>query len=239
MMAAPTPVTVQANQIDSFFLPDNFSTPYKLYVLAQSSDLTATANQANGAANSAYEANQTNIQQQVEIDQNTSDISAMDVRVASAEAELANHETRISANTASIVSLDGRVDDAESDINDLQAHVIRNDVTTNQTVNSGGGYFLVGNIPVPTTDKFQVDSAINTAVAYKVAGVRVVAARVTGWTADTGTATKGGMNADATFAVSAAYTQSEVQALATALIETRRQLKAVTDLLLSHGLAGA
>lgn len=238
-MAAPIPVTVQANQIDSFFLPNNFSVPYRLYVLQQASDLTATANQANNAAGSAYEANQVNATQQVEIDQNTSDILSVESRVTSAESELADHETRITANTSDISSLDGRMDAAELDIADLQDHAIRNDVISDQQVNNGGGSFLVGNIPSPTTDKLQVDSTVNTAIAYKVAGIQVLAARSTGWSADTGTAIKGGMNSDTAFSVGVIYTQAEVQAIADALIETRRQLKAVTDLLIYHGLAGA
>jgi hypothetical protein len=237
-MAAPTPVTLQANQIDSFFLPTNFSTPYRLYVLQQASDLTATANQANGAAGSAYEANQTNITQQVQIDQSISDINDLGGRLDIAEAELADHELRITSNTNAITALDLRVDATETDITDLQDHVIRNDVIADQVVNNGGGSFLVGNIPSPTTDKLQVDSTVNTAISYKVAGNQVVSARETGWTADTGTAIKGGMNSDAAFTVSATYTQAEVQALSTALVETRRQLKAVTDLLIYHGLAG-
>ncbi|EBU7629316.1 phage tail protein, partial [Salmonella enterica subsp. enterica serovar Virchow] len=67
-------------------------------------------------------------------------------------------------------------------------------------------------------------------------GTKVVGARQTGWTAATGTANKGVFNADLTFTVSDTYTQSEIQAIANALIAERRRTKALEDTLRAHGL---
>jgi hypothetical protein len=84
---------------------------------------------------------------------------------------------------------------------------------------------------------------------YKVATVQVVGARLTGWTADTGTAKR---TANATYAAgttltfSATYVQAELTALATRLaaVETALQnatqtIKALKDDAMTHGLIGA
>ncbi|ECZ6990410.1 phage tail protein, partial [Salmonella enterica] len=65
---------------------------------------------------------------------------------------------------------------------------------------------------------------------------KVVGARQTGWTAATGTTNKGAFDADLTFTVSDTYTQSEIQAIANALIAERRRTKALEDALRAHGL---
>lgn len=157
-------------------------------------------------------------------------------RIAANEAELADHETRISQNTADITALDGRLNTAEGDIDTLETNSVSKAVSTSQSVQVSGGSFLVGNVPAPTTDKLQVGGSANVSVSYKVAGQQVLGARQTGWTAATGTATKGAFNADLSFAVGATYSQTEVQALADALLAARQRTKALEDALRAHGL---
>lgn len=65
---------------------------------------------------------------------------------------------------------------------------------------------------------------------------QVVGPRETGWTAATGRANKGTFNADLAFTVSATYTQSEIQAIAAALVAERQRTKALEDALRTHGL---
>ncbi|MGX8941622.1 hypothetical protein ACWWJF_15930 [Symbiopectobacterium sp. Eva_TO] len=65
---------------------------------------------------------------------------------------------------------------------------------------------------------------------------QVVGPRETGWTAATGTANKGTFNADLTFPVSDPPTQSEIQAIANALVAERQRTKALEDALRAHGL---
>jgi hypothetical protein len=71
-----------------------------------------------------------------------------------------------------------------------------------------------------------------------VGSSQVLTTRVTGWTADTGTAKR---TANATYtaaAVSNPPTQAEVQAIANALQDVSQALKALKDDLLTHGLIG-
>lgn len=157
-------------------------------------------------------------------------------RITANEEELANHETRITQNTDDITALGIRLDTAEGDIDTLETNSISKAVSTSQSVQASGGSFLVGNVPAPTTDKLQIAGSVNISVSYKVAGVQVLGARQTGWTAATGTANKGAFNADLSFAVGATYSQAEVQALADALLAARQRTKALEDALRAHGL---
>ncbi|MEB6537489.1 phage tail protein [Serratia plymuthica] len=159
-----------------------------------------------------------------------------ELRITANETELANHETRITQNTTDIAALDGRLDTAEVDIDTLQANSISKAVSTSQSVQSTGGSFLVGNVPVPTADKLQVGGSANVSVSYKVAGLQVLGARQTGWTAATGTANKSAFNADLAFTVGVTYSQAEIQALATALIAARQRIKALEDMGRTHGM---
>lgn len=158
-----------------------------------------------------------------------------EARITANEAELADHETRITQNTTDISALDTRLDNAESDISTLETNSVSKAVSTSQSVQASGGSFLVGNVPVPTTDKLQVGGSVNVSVSYKVAGLQVIGARQTGWTAATGTASKSAFNADLAFTVGATYTQTEIQSLANALIEARQRIKALEDALRTHG----
>ncbi|BBQ67234.1 coiled-coil domain-containing protein [Klebsiella quasipneumoniae] len=159
-----------------------------------------------------------------------------ETRIAANETELADHETRISQNTSNIDTLATRLDTAESDVDTLETNSVSKAVSTSQSVQATGGSFLVGNVPLPTTDKLQVGGSVNISVSYKVAGLQVVGMRQTGWTAATGTALLGVFNADQAFTVGATYSQAEVQAMATALVETRQRLKALEDMARTHGL---
>lgn len=159
-----------------------------------------------------------------------------EARITANEAELADHETRITQNTDDISALDSRLSAAETDITTLETNSISKAVSTSQSVQASGGSFLVGNIATPTTDKLQVEGSENVTVSYKVAGLQVIGARQTGWTIATGTAFLGAFDADQDFTVSATYTQTEIQAMATALTEARQRLKALEDMARTHGL---
>ncbi|KMK13543.1 tail protein [Pluralibacter gergoviae] len=163
-------------------------------------------------------------------------ISDHETRITANEAELADHESRISQSESDISGLDTRLSAAEGDIDTLQANSLSKATSSSQSVQASGGSLLVGNISNPTTDKLQVAGSINVTTSYKVAGVKVVGAQQSGWTASTGTANKAAFNADLAFTVSATYTQSEVQALADALVATRQRVKALEDALRTHGL---
>jgi hypothetical protein len=88
----------------------------------------------------------------------------------------------------------------------------------------------------------------NLSGAYKIASVQVVGPRITGWTADTGTAeptAHATYTAGTTLTYSSSYVQAEQTAMATrmaaveaALQSVTRGQKAIKDALLTHGLIG-
>lgn len=180
-----------------------------------------------------------------------------EIRITAAEATLVNHETRITSAEAALVNHEGRIatlegdvdyllDEvanqgtrlatAEGDIDTLETNSVSKAVSTSQSVQATGGSLLVGNVPTPTTDKLQVGGSVNISGSYKVAGLPVLGARQTGWTAATGTANKGAFNADQSFTVGATYTQAEVQALADALKAACQRIKALEDTARTHGM---
>lgn len=74
--------------------------------------------------------------------------------------------------------------------------------------------------------------------SLQIDGDQVVGPRQTGWTNNTGTATKGGAG-NVSLPVGAAYSQSEVQEIADAVVANRALLTAVINALFSHGLIGS
>lgn len=238
-----TPVVVRAISLNASSLPASYSPAYQQYILSQALDFTNVAGKANEAGQGAYDAQVKNDEQDVTLADHESKISALRV-------EVDDHEIRITANTNAISLIDVRLTTAEGNIVTLRSDVdylldevisIESDMvskssTSNQTIQSGGGSFLIGSITSPTADKLQVLGSENVSVSYKVAGTQVVGARQTGWTASTGTALLGAFNANQAYTVSATYTQSEVSAMATGLQQARQRIKALEDAMRTHGL---
>lgn len=74
------------------------------------------------------------------------------------------------------------------------------------------------------------------ATAYIVGADQVVGARVTGWTAATGTALLGAFNANATYAAGVVYLQAEATAAYAGLTEARQRIIAIETAMRTHGL---
>lgn len=79
---------------------------------------------------------------------------------------------------------------------------------------------------------------VNAASNYYLNGTQVVSARQTGWTADTGT-DKRTANTTYSATASAAYDQTEIQALMDAVKDQSQTMKALKDDLIAHGLIGS
>lgn len=215
------PVSITSYRIDSTLLPSNFSIPYQLYVVQQSTDLGNVAGKANDAAGGAYDAQVKNDEQDVtladhelRIRRNEAEIADHEQRITAAESTLVNHEQRINGVEQSVTLLNSRVEAVESDVSNIKGDYLSKSETDTQVL----------------------ASPIDVATSYSVNGTKVVGARVTGFTAATGTANKGSFNANQSFTISATYTQSEIQAIANALVATRQRCKALEDALRSHGL---
>ncbi|EEO6374400.1 phage tail protein [Salmonella enterica] len=210
-MADPSlnkPVVVQATRIDASILPRNvFSQSYLLYVINQGADFGYVADKANKAGSGAYNAQVRNDEQDIILDE---------------------HEKRITKTEEDISGIKVKVLEIENDVNGLKIKV--------EDIDGKVSEIIVDYVSLSRTGTQTLTSSLNVSGSYSVNGVKVTGPRQTGWTAATGTANKGAFNADLTFAVSDTYTQSEIQAIANALIAERRRTKALEDALRSHGL---
>lgn len=242
-------VIVQATRIDATSLPKGFSQAFSQYLISQGTDFGNVAGKANEAGKGAYEAQVKNEDQDIEL-------ADHERRITSNEGVLANHEFRIQTAENNISLLDGRLTVAESDIDYLTDEVIsiqseqadhesrisqnKSDILSLQgraDADELAIESLMGDYVSKTATASQsLASPLDVTTSYSVGGVKVIGARVTGFTAATGTALKGAFNANASFTTSATYTQTEAQAMATALVATRQRLKALEDVMRAHGL---
>lgn len=221
MADEPQKVIIQASRIDDSMLPPIFSLAYRLYVIQQGGDLKNVADASNNANDLAYQATVRNQQQDVIL-------ADHGVRISLAETKLDNHETRITSAEGAIVSLGGRVTAAESDIDFLLSElaIAEANITSIQ-----GDY-----VSKSSTASQTLASPLNVATSYSVNGAKVLGARVTGFTASTGTALMGAFPADNTYTIGATYSQTQIQVLAIDLRAARQRIKALEDAMRSHGL---
>ncbi|ELY5802106.1 phage tail protein [Cronobacter sakazakii] len=221
MADAPQKVIVKSSRIDASILPPNFPLPYKLYVIQQTTDMKDIADASNGANELAYEATVKNVEQDATLDDHENRISGL-------RSEVDDHESRITANTNSISSLSSRVTATEDDVSGL---------TTRVTTAEGNITSLQGDYVSKSATATQgLASPLNVTTSYSVNGTKVIGARQTGWTAATGTSLFGAFNASQTYSASTTYTQSEISALATGVVQARQRIKALEDALRAHGL---
>lgn len=236
------PVIVQATRLDATVLPTGFSQAFSLYLIQQGLDFGSVAGKANDAGQGAYSAQVRNDEQDIELADHEKRISQAEEtledheqRIIKAEEKLVDHEERIKRNTDDIASLDTRLDAAEENIDQLQEEQrnleLRVEEAESDIDNLQGDYVSKSAILTQS-----LASPLNVTSSYSVDGTKVLGARVTGFTAATGTALKGAFNANTAFTVSATYTQAEAQAIATALVATRQRVKALEDALRLHGL---
>lgn len=229
------PIEIQASYIIPEILPSNFGEVYTRIVLNGASDMGKVAERANDAGNEAYLAQVRNDEQDVILDNHEQRIKSAEEELERHEAQLQNHETRITAAEEKIVEHEIRINEAESRIDDHETRLTTAesdiDYLTEKVADIDADYVSLSR---ETTQILA--SPISVKDSYSVNGVKVVGARVTGFTASTGTASKAGINANQTYSVGATYSQAEMQALASALTETRKSLKALEDMARSHGL---
>lgn len=237
------PITVTAVGINAASLPVVFSPAYRMYVLSQSLDFTRVTGKANEAGQGAYDAQVKNDEQDVtladhegRITANTNAIQLLDVRLTTAERKIVVLRSDVDYLLDEVIDIQADIVTLQDDVAAIQDDYVSKTETENQTVQPVSGALLIGTIATPTTDKLQVVGDVTASSSYKVSGVKVVGSRVTGFTAATGSALKGAFNASQEYTVSATYTQSEVQAMASGLTAARQRIKALEDAMRSHGL---
>ncbi|RXA93817.1 phage tail protein [Yersinia sp. 2105 StPb PI] len=237
------PVTISSTHIDATILPPGFSQAYRLAVIQGGADLGNVAGKANEAGQGAYDAQQKNNEQdtvlanhETRITANALAISSLTVRVISAEAAITSLQVNVITLNTRVTTVEGTVTTLDARVTAIEGDYVSKSATANQIIQASGGALIVGTIATPTTDKIQSSDSVNALVSYKVAGLKVIGPRETGWTTSTGTSLKSAFNANLSQAISAAYTQTEIQALNTNLVAARQRIKALEDALRTHGL---
>ncbi|HGE8334271.1 TPA: phage tail protein [Serratia marcescens] len=168
------------------------------------------------------------------ITQNTADISGLKVRMATAESNITSLQTNVATLTTRVTTAEGNITTLQGKVSTIETNYVSKAVSTSQSVQASGGSFLVGNVATPTTDKLQVGGSVN-AVSYKVAGIQVVGAQKTGWTAATGTAYRGTFDANQAWTIGI-LDIVQIQQIANSLTQARQRIKALEDDLRAHGL---
>lgn len=215
------PVIVRAISLSASSIPASYSPAYSQYILTQAIDFKNVAGKANKAGQGAYDAQVKNDEQ---------------------DETLADHNSRILANTAAINLLEVRLTTAEGKIIVLRSDVdyLLDEIIDIQaelvTINSDIDTLQTDYVSKSAVTSQTLSSPLNVTTSYSVGGTKVIGARQSGWTAATGTALLGAFNASQTYTVSATYTQAEITAIANGLIQARQRIKALEDMLRTHGL---
>lgn len=221
-------IRVQTSRIDATSLPKGLSQAFSQYLIQQGQDFGQVAGKANEAGVGAYDA-------QVQNDNQDEQIENHEQRISQAETTLLDHENRITQAEGDIDNLETRISSAESDIDNLQA------TATNHEQRIAANEQAINTIPTNYISKTSITlqsmaSPLSVTTSYSVNGTKVVGARVTGFTAATGTALYGAFDANLSLPVGTAYSQTEVNNISVVLTQTRRRLKTIEDALRTHGL---
>lgn len=163
-----------------------------------------------------------------------SNVATLTTRVTTAEGNITTLQTNLTALTARVTTAEGNITTLQGKVSTIETNYVSKAVSTSQSVQASGGSFLVGNVATPTTDKLQVGGSVN-AVSYKVAGIQVVGAQRTGWTAATGNAYRGTFDANQAWTIGI-LDIVQIQQIANSLTQARQRIKALEDDLRAHGL---
>lgn len=222
------PIEIQASYIVPNILPDNFSETYRRIVLSGADDMVKVAGRANEVGAEAFDAQKRNDEQDIILDDHEERLGDAEQTIILHGNQLANHESRITKTEDDLSKLEVRVLNVEQDIDGLKIKI--------QDLDGQISEIKVDYVSLSKTEKQKLLSPIDVSTSYSVNGTKVVGTRVTGFTSATGTSLKGSFNANQSYSFSADYTRSEMQALASGVVEARQRIKALEDALRSHGL---
>jgi len=222
------PVVIRALGINAASLPPGFPMAYQRYVLDQALDFNNVAIKANEAGQGAYDGQQKNDEQDAEL-------ANHDSRLDVAQATLGNHEFRITTAENNISSLDTRLATAESDIDFITDEII--DIGTRLTqAETDISDIQDDYVSKSATAPQEILSPLGIATSFSIDGTKVLGPQQTGWTPGTGSPNLDAFDADLNFSVGATYSQTELQAIAAALVEVRQRLLALEQSDRTHGL---
>ncbi|NBM79620.1 phage tail protein [Proteus sp. G2659] len=222
------PIEIQASYIVPNILPDNFSETYRRIVLSGADDMAKVAGRANEAGAEAFDAQKRNDDQDIILEDHEERLGDAEETIIEHGVKLANHEERITKTEEDLSKLEVRVLNVEQDVDGLKIKI--------QDLDGQISEIKVDYVSLSKTEKQKLSSPIDVSTSYSVNGTKVVGTRVTGFTSATGTSLKGSFNANQSYSFSADYTRSEMQTLASGLVEARQRIKALEDALRLHGL---
>lgn len=222
------PVVLRALGINAASLPPGFPMAYQRYVLDQAQDFNNVAEKANEAGKGAYDGQQKNDEQDAEL-------AIHESRLDDAEATLGNHEFRITTAENNITSLDTRLTTAENDIDFITDEIVDIETRLTQTETDISD-IQADYVSKSATTTQELQSPLGIATSFSIDGIKVLGPQQTGWTPGTGTPNLSAFDADLNFSVGATYSQTELQAIANALVEVRRRLLALEQSDRTHGL---
>lgn len=222
------PIEIQSAYIVPNILPTNFSETYRRIVLSGADDMAKVAGRANEAGAEAFDAQVRNDEQDIVLEDHEERLGDAEQIIIEHGLKLANHEERITKTEEDLSKLEVRVLNVEQDVDGLKIKI--------QDLDGQISEIKVDYVSLSKTEKQKLLSPIDVSASYSVNGTKVVGTRVTGFTSATGTSLKGSFNANQSYSFSADYTRSEMQTLASGLVEARQRIKALEDALRSHGL---
>ncbi|MEQ5160858.1 phage tail protein [Proteus terrae] len=190
--------------------------------------MAKVAGRANEAGAEAFDAQVRNDEQDVVLEDHEERLGEAEQTIVEHGIQLANHEERITKTEEDLSKLEVRVLNVEQDVDGLKIKI--------QDLDGQISEIKVDYVSLSKTEKQKLSSPIDVSTSYSVNGTKVVGDRVTGFTSATGTALKSSFNASQSYSFSADYTRSEMQILASGLVEARQRIKALEDALRSHGL---
>lgn len=222
------PVVIRALGINAASLPPGFPMAYQRYVLDQALDFNNVAEKANEAGQGAYDGQHKNDEQDAEL-------AIHESRLDDAEATLGNHEFRITTAENNITSLDTRLTTAENDIDFITDEIVDIETRLTQTETDISD-IQADYVSKSATTTQELLSPLGIATSFSIDGIKVLGPQQTGWTPGTGTPNLNAFDADLNFSVGATYSQTELQAIANALVEVRQRLLALEQSDRTHGL---
>lgn len=222
------PVVIRALGINAASLPPGFPIAYQRYVLDQALDFNNVAEKANEVGQGAYDGQQKNDEQDAEL-------AIHESRLDDAEATLGNHEFRITTAENNITSLDTRLTTAENDIDFITDEIVDIETRLTQTETDISD-IQADYVSKSATTTQELLSPLGIATSLSIDGIKVLGPQQTGWTPGTGTPNLNAFDADLNFSVGATYSQTELQAIANALVEVRQRLLALEQSDRTHGL---
>ncbi len=222
------PVVIRALGINAASLPPGFPMAYQRYVLDQALDFNNVAEKANEAGQGAYDGQHKNDEQDAEL-------AIHESRLDDAEATLGNHEFRITTAENNITSIDTRLTTAENDIDFITDEIVDIETRLTQTETDISD-IQADYVSKSATTTQELLSPLGIATSFSIDGIKVLGPQQTGWTPGTGTPNLNAFDADLNFSVGATYSQTELQAIANALVEVRQRLLALEQSDRTHGL---